>query len=318
MQKKVLKNIRQYHTCWFRDEFYHHLLAAYSFFGVPAEYVVCNYIIDVEPYELGKDIVYSEHEILTDGEFRALTGARPRSLRPDDLWKRIITCIRSEFPLIIGQDAFYLPFRRKQFNKKHSDNFVLIYGVDPQKEIVYLSGDTGTTLFNFEEMALPFSTVKAAFDGYCARHENDAVTAVMVEPVENVSLSRKSDVLNKLKESFFNRNYAQYASFYRMFLDRPWTLEDLKKWDAFTIKYTNFFCILATQCGYIFGSLRRSEAMAGAGHSALRFLEIYKQALAEENPELVSGEEGSRLATDIEERLKYMNRMKTAAPVVAG
>ena len=84
MQKKVLKNIRQYHTCWFRDEFYHHLLAAYSFFGVPAEYVVCNYIIDVEPYELGKDIVYSEHEILTDGEFRALTGARPRSLRPDD------------------------------------------------------------------------------------------------------------------------------------------------------------------------------------------------------------------------------------------
>lgn len=91
MQKKVLKNIRQYHTCWFRDEFYHHLLAAYSFFGVPAEYVVCNYIIDVEPYELGKDIVYSEHEILTDGEFRALTGARPRSLRPDDLWKRIIS-----------------------------------------------------------------------------------------------------------------------------------------------------------------------------------------------------------------------------------
>lgn len=71
--------------------------------------------------------------------------------------------------MIIGQDAFYLPFRRKQFNKKHSDNFVLIYGVDPQKEIVYLSGDTGTTLFNFEEMALPFSTVKAAFDGYCAR-----------------------------------------------------------------------------------------------------------------------------------------------------
>ena len=167
-------------------------------------------------------------------------------------------------------------------------------------------------------MALPFSTVKAAFDGYCARHENDAVTAVMVEPVENVSLSRKSDVLNKLKESFFDRNYAQYASFYRMFLDRPWTLEDLKKWDAFTIKYTNFFCILATQCGYIFGSLRRSEAMAGAWHSALRFLEIYKQAIAEENPELVSGEEVSRLATDIEERLKYMNRMKTAAPVVAG
>ena len=53
-------------------------------------------------------------------------------------------------------------------------------------------------------------------------------------------------------------------------------------------------------------------------HSALRFLEIYKQAIAEENPELVSGEEVSRLATDIEERLKYMNRMKTAAPVVAG
>ena len=66
MQKKVLKNIIHYNDCWFRNCFYQQLVAAYGAFGIPADYVVCNYTIDIDFSDDNETLDIREHEILDE------------------------------------------------------------------------------------------------------------------------------------------------------------------------------------------------------------------------------------------------------------
>ena len=87
MQKKVLKNIIHYNDCWFRNCFYQQLVAAYGAFGIPADYVVCNYTIDIDFSDDNETLDIREHEILDEDEFSALTGICQKRVRFEDVCK---------------------------------------------------------------------------------------------------------------------------------------------------------------------------------------------------------------------------------------
>ena len=111
MQKKVLKNIIHYNDCWFRNCFYQQLVAAYGAFGIPADYVVCNYTIDIDFSDDNETLDIREHEILDEDEFSALTGICQKRVRFEDVCKQLCTAVRSGNPVILGADSFYLPTR---------------------------------------------------------------------------------------------------------------------------------------------------------------------------------------------------------------
>lgn len=139
MQKKVLKNIIHYNDCWFRNCFYQQLVAAYGAFGIPADYVVCNYTIDIDFSDDNETLDIREHEILDEDEFSALTGICQKRVRFEDVCKQLCTAVRSGNPVILGADSFYLPTRTQYYNQKSEACSSLFIGlwIRPETKNVY-------------------------------------------------------------------------------------------------------------------------------------------------------------------------------------
>lgn len=109
MQKKVLKNIIHYNDCWFRNCFYQQLVAAYGAFGIPADYVVCNYTIDIDFSDDNETLDIREHEILDEDEFSALTGICQKEFVLKTSVNNYVLLFAPEIRLSWVQTAFIFP-----------------------------------------------------------------------------------------------------------------------------------------------------------------------------------------------------------------
>lgn len=166
MQKKVLKNIIHYNDCWFRNCFYQQLVAAYGAFGIPADYVVCNYTIDIDFSEDNETLDIREHEILDEDEFSALTGICQKRVRFQDVCKQLCTAIRSGSPVILGADSFYLPTRTQYYNQKHAPHYLLVYGFDLKRKIFTVGENDGIAIFHFTEKEVPFDVIEQTYHSF--------------------------------------------------------------------------------------------------------------------------------------------------------
>lgn len=309
MQKKVLKNIIHYNDCWFRNCFYQQLVAVYGAFGIPADYVVCNYTIDIDFSDDNETLDIREHEILDEDEFSALTGICQKRVRFEDVCKQLCTAVRSGNPVILGADSFYLPTRTQYYNQKHAPHYLLVYGFDLKRKMFTVGENDGIAIFHFTEKEVPFDVIEQTYHSFEERFASPD-SAVQLEIAKKCPLYLRADALNKLKKDFCERNYIQYVSFYRMLLEKSWTVEELSSWLEFAIKYTNFFRILMKQCSYMFGEPKKLNVLADIWHDALSSLEILKDAIRLGQPELMNSERNEKITEDMEEKLKMLNRLR--------
>ena len=78
MRRKVLPGIRHYNEGWFRSCYYHQLIAGLSYYGIPAQAVICNYAMEVVPADRLTDFRFVERDILNE---RDVVGTAPSAGR---------------------------------------------------------------------------------------------------------------------------------------------------------------------------------------------------------------------------------------------
>lgn len=278
-------------------------------FGIPADYVVCNYTIDIDFSDDNETLDIREHEILDEDEFSALTGICQKRVRFEDVCKQLCTAVRSGNPVILGADSFYLPTRTQYYNQKHAPHYLLVYEFDLKRKMFTVGENDGIAIFHFTEKEVPFDVIEQTYHSFEERFASPD-SAVQLEIAKKCPLYLRADALNKLKKDFCERNYIQYVSFYRMLLEKSWTVEELSSWLEFAIKYTNFFRILMKQCSYMFGEPKKLNVLADIWHDALSSLEILKDAIRLGQPELMNSERNEKITEDMEEKLKMLNRLR--------
>ena len=206
-------------------------------------------------------------------------------------------------------DSFYLPTRTQYYNQKHAPHYLLVYEFDLKRKMFTVGENDGIAIFHFTEKEVPFDVIEQTYHSFEERFASPD-SAVQLEIAKKCPLYLRADALNKLKKDFCERNYIQYVSFYRMLLEKSWTVEELSSWLEFAIKYTNFFRILMKQCSYMFGEPKKLNVLADIWHDALSSLEILKDAIRLGQPELMNSERNEKITEDMEEKLKMLNRLR--------
>ena len=185
----------------------------------------------------------------------------------------------------------------------------MVYEFDLKRKMFTVGENDGIAIFHFTEKEVPFDVIEQTYHSFEERFASPD-SAVQLEIAKKCPLYLRADALNKLKKDFCERNYIQYVSFYRMLLEKSWTVEELSSWLEFAIKYTNFFRILMKQCSYMFGEPKKLNVLADIWHDALSSLEILKDAIRLGQPELMNSERNEKITEDMEEKLKMLNRLR--------
>lgn len=151
MRRKVLPGIRHYNEGWFRSCYYHQLIAGLSYYGIPAQAVICNYAMEVVPADRLTDFRFVERDILNERNFSALVGVSMERRRTKDVVRAAVECVDRGMPLIVALDNFYLPYRADYYRKSHYLHFVLVYGYDPDLGALIAGEHEYTTSYDFQE-----------------------------------------------------------------------------------------------------------------------------------------------------------------------
>lgn len=138
----------------------------WSFRNSPADYVVCNYTIDIDFSDDNETLDIREHEILDEDEFSALTGICQKRVRFEDVCKQLCTAVRSGNPVILGADSFYLPTRTQYYNQKHAPHYLLVYEFDLKRKMFTVGENDGIAIFHFTEKEVPFDVIEQTYHSF--------------------------------------------------------------------------------------------------------------------------------------------------------
>lgn len=218
MQKKKLRGITPYNDCWFRTCYYHQLIAALSYFGVPTEYTLMNYMIKVADFISWKDFSYEEKSILSDYEFDELTGIERKKYVAENVTDTVVKCINRKHPVIVGQDNFYLPYRPVYFNKMHCSHFVLCCGYDKINDTVTIFEQDFVSCCDFRPREVSVADLQLAYKGFTEQYPEFgwSVTEMRVAPVKK-PFKQRVELIEKMcakkRESDFVLLVKPYVSF---------------------------------------------------------------------------------------------------------
>lgn len=307
MRRKVLPGIRHYNEGWFRSCYYHQLIAGLSYYGIPAQAVICNYAMEVVPADRLTDFRFVERDILNERDFSALVGVSLERRRPRDVVRAAVECVDRGMPLIVALDNFYLPYRADYYRKSHYLHFVLVYGYDPDLGALIAGEHEYTTSYDFQERAIPFAVLQESYEGFRAYQPQFQWGVVRLRKDPSVPERRREGLKARLRGALTGRDFAQYGAFYRRLAEEGNCGYELAALQDAAIRSASFFPALVHQCRVIGAGTPLAELAETVWQDACFMRSIVIKARCKEEPESIVSPRMREKAREIDASLEEMN-----------
>ena len=152
MKSNKIEGVKPFNEFFFRNCFWHQLIAGVACLGIEAKEVLINYVaFPKNNFEL------DESGILSTKQFERFFGYRckPCGLSERSLKRRI----DKGCPVIVGVDCFFLESRADTYQKLHDPHFVLCYGYDIQKRQAFVVDHNYRNGFDFTEKVVSLDNI---------------------------------------------------------------------------------------------------------------------------------------------------------------
>jgi len=160
----IMPGITPHNDFLFISCYYHQLVAAYSYFGVDKNLLFANYTSEYS-FSKEKKLAVNEKRIKSVEEFEIITGIRETvSHKSDDIVQECIDSIKSENPIIIAADCFYLPYRETTFNISHMQHYLLVYGFDSVSKTFTVMDHMHQNSYIYSSKELKYNELRNAFN----------------------------------------------------------------------------------------------------------------------------------------------------------
>ena len=262
MQKKKLRGITPYNDSWFRTCYYHQLIAALSYFGVPAEQVILNSEFNVLSANGWNDFAYEEKNIISDDDFAEWTGVKLHRHNAEYVIDATIKGIDANRPVIVGQDNFCLPQRKAMYRKQHCAHFILVYGYNRKERTFTVCEHEYINSYDFCEKTMPFEVLEEAYNGFRNEFKDFKWSVMEFGKLDSpLPFLQKARISEKIFETYRARDYSSYMAPYRL-MEKISSENAEDAWKTYNV-FAQLFRTLETQCKTFFGNAELCEKLNG-------------------------------------------------------
>ncbi len=198
-RKHEIEGVKPFNEFFFRNCFWHQLIAGVSCLGVEAKEVLVNYMALPK-----NDFESDESGILSAKEFERFFGYRckPCGLSERSLKKRI----DKGCPVIVGVDCFFLESRGDTYRKLHDPHFVLCYGYDTEKRLAYIVDHNYRNGFDFAKKVVSLDNVLLANRMYKKYIRRIRLTSRVLYPTKRCGTGNVLEAIDRDRAKGWKQN----------------------------------------------------------------------------------------------------------------
>ena len=155
MESNKIEGVKPFNEFFFKNCFWHQLIAGLSCLGIDGDNVLINSMAFAK-----EDFGLDESGILPTKEFEKFFGYRCRRCGVTE--RSLVRNIDRGRPMIVGVDCFSLESRTDTYQKLHDPHFVMVYGYDRTKRLAFVVDHLYRNGFNFSEKVVSLDNILLA------------------------------------------------------------------------------------------------------------------------------------------------------------
>ena len=152
MESNKIEGVKPFNEFFFRNCFWHQLIAGVSCLGISEDKVLVNHFVFAKE-NFGLD----ESGILPTKEFEKFFGYRCRHCGVTE--RSLVENVDRGRPMLVGVDCFFLESRTDTYQKLHDPHFVMVYGYDRAKRLAFVVDHNYKNGFDFTEKIISLDNV---------------------------------------------------------------------------------------------------------------------------------------------------------------
>ena len=176
-ERIMLHNIKPFTEVFYKDCYIQALIPVIGFFVVVLRTLLAN---DIFLYEKIDNPIFpikvkNVHLMSDENILRALNIDCYKMLKSENVCKDIKNALRSNHPVIINIDCFYLPMRLDMYQKTHLPHVLLVVGFDDLNKNFWVIEHDNLNSINFRKKEVSYGDLEMAYKGGIEFFDNDYI-----------------------------------------------------------------------------------------------------------------------------------------------
>lgn len=151
MKKNKIEGVKPFNKFFFRNCYFHQLIAGLTSFGISYESILMgSFVFSEKNFETNK--CYA-----TESEMEKILGYKNISCNMTK--RKLLKCIDKGRPVVVGIDCFFYESRPNTFNKFHEPHHVLVYGYDLENKVFNVVDPNYRNSYVYVEKIVPMENL---------------------------------------------------------------------------------------------------------------------------------------------------------------
>ncbi len=210
--KNMIKGVKPFNDFFFRNCYFHQLLAGVSALNINPVKLIQNYFLKIRDNFITENTFLIKENILQKSEGYKI-------IRRNITMSRLKKCVDKGYPIILGVDGYYFESCPDGYLKKHSRHFILAYGYDMDKFSVNIIDHEYNNSSTYIEKVVSLKNVFLSYK-MCKKlgKLEKKQSGIVIRPRKRKKKYKtdESELNLKLKENFFysQKNIEKYENLF--------------------------------------------------------------------------------------------------------